>query len=52
MNDPTREAVMQYYIDAFIESVDMAEVDDEDVRREIRKLIREVIIEFKGEEVK
>ena len=51
-SEVTREAMVQYYVDAFIETIDISEYHNQELREEVRKLIREVTIEFKGEEIK
>jgi aryl-alcohol dehydrogenase-like predicted oxidoreductase len=51
-SEVAREAMVQYYVDAFIDTIDTDEMYNQELREEIRKLIREVTIEFKGEEIK
>jgi len=46
-----REAMVQYYVDAIIDTIDTDEMYNQEIREEIRKLIREITIEFKGEEL-
>ena len=51
-SEVAREAMVQYYVDAFIDTMNTDEMYNQELREEIRKLIREVTIEFKGEEIK
>jgi hypothetical protein len=44
-----REAMVQYYVDAIIDTIDTNEIYNQEIRDDIRKLIREITIEFAGE---